>query len=179
MAFSLAQGEKETENGSVFTSVYFLAGLAFHFVLAFGVALACFLLQPAWMFMYFTDPRIVPTAIVVYIFAGYFAMYVLGFLSVRAMREVDRRLPWGAFFSVLALIFCFIGLTFHRLWYVGDFPAYVTGVAKALPGTSLFWILLVAMPLAVVGLVAVVLALRRRFRTAQAGEMKPATGGAP
>jgi len=172
MAFALAQGDRETEKGNVFTSVYFLVGLAFHFVLAFGVALLCFIMQPSWMFMYFTDPELVPVAIVVYIFVGYFAMYTFGFLATRAMRRVDRRLAWGSFLAAMALIFCFIGLTFHRLWYVGNFPAYIAGEAKALPGTPLFWVLLVAMPLAVVGLVAVVLLLQNRYADrAPSGQM--------
>lgn len=163
MAFALAQGDKETEKKSVFASVYFLVGLAFHFVLAFGVALLCFILQPSWMFMYFTDPDLVPVAIVVYIFAGYFVMYTCGFLAARALRKVDLRLAWGTFVAVLAFAFCFIGLTLHRLWYVGGFPAYVAGEAKALPGTGLFWVLLVAMPLALVLLAAVLLLLRGRY----------------
>lgn len=167
MAFSLAQGDREKNKG-VLRSTYFLVGLAVHFVLAFGVALICYILFPDWMFMYFTDHSIVPVAIVVYIFVGYFAMYILGFLIVRVMRQVRKELAWGTFFAVLAFTFVFIGLTFHRLWYADDFMTYMMGNPQAITSTALLPILAIAIPLAIAGVVVTVLGLKSRFAKVEA-----------
>ncbi|MFH1148890.1 MAG: hypothetical protein V1748_00285 [Actinomycetota bacterium] len=172
MAFALAQGDRE-KNKPALKSTYFLVGLAFHFVVAFGVALLCYILEPDWMWMYFTSHEQVPTAIVVYVFAGYFLMYALGFLLVRAVRELSGTAAWAVFGCELALIAVFIGTTWHRLWYVGSIVEYFgTGpdilvgsvrAARPITDTSLFWVLLVAMPLAVIGLIAALWLLRRHF----------------
>lgn len=163
MAFSLAQGDKEKDRSSVFVSAYFLVGLAFHLVMAFGVALVCYVLHPDWMWMYYTSHTAVPVALVVYIFSGYFAMYLLGFLLVPELRKVRRELPWAVFMALLLFIFIFIGLNFHRLWYVGEYSVYVADNAKAITGTSLLPILGISMPVAIGGLVIVILLLRRVF----------------
>lgn len=160
MAFSLAQGEVEIEKRSVFSSTYFLAGLVFQAVAVFGIALLCFGLYPDWMLMYFAPRGNVPNAIIVYVFVGYFAMYVLGFLAVPALRRLRDGLQLAAFGALLVLIFLFIGLTFHRLWYVGGYAAYLAGVAPAMTGTSLFWILLASMPVVIAGLLLVLYLLR-------------------
>lgn len=163
MTFSMAQDEKEKDKGSVFSSTYFLVGLVFHFVVAFGVALACYIMYPDWMMMYFGDRRKVPKAIIGYIFTGYFAMYVLGFLVVPPLKKLHRGLPLASFISLMAFIFFFIGITFSRLWHVGDFEEYHRGEAPPITETPLFSVLGLSMPGAVGGLVAVLLALRRRF----------------
>lgn len=179
MAFALARGDRE-KNKPVLKSTYFLVGLAFHFVVAFGVALLCYILQPDWMWMYFTSHEAVPVAIVVYVFSGYFLMYALGFLLLKAIRQLSGSAAWVAFLCDLTLIAVFISLTFHRLWYVGTTFAYKMesgievspsmGVVKAITGTVLFPVLLVAMPLAVIGLLAALWLLRRHFDQGSAGE---------
>lgn len=164
MAFSIAQGDREKEKKNVFTCVYFLVGLAFHVAVAVGVALLCYLLHPDWMFMYLTRHDVVPVSIVVYIFCGYLGMYVLGFLLVPQLRKLRNDAPWIALFAVLAFVLLFIGLTFHRLSYVGDFASYAAGGARVITGTSLLPVLGISMPLAVGGLAAVLLLLRRYFK---------------
>ena len=163
MAFSLAQGDRENEKPNVFVTAYFLVGLAFELVMAFLIALICYIMEPDWMLMYFTPRDTVPNALVVYIFCGYFAMYLLGFLLVPAMRRVSERLAWAAFAADLALIAVFIGFTFHRLWYVGDFASYNMDNAKAIYQTPVFWLLLIAMPVAVAMLLLLVALLRRKL----------------
>lgn len=161
MAFSLARGEKEEGERTLFASRYFTVGLTFHAVVAFGVALACYLLYPDWMMMYFADSREVPKGVVTYIFSGYFAMYTLGFLMVPPMRRVKKELPWVVFAGLLGLVFGFIFLTFHRLWYVGSYQEYKDDEALPIHKTGLFPILLISMPAAVVGLIALVAKLNK------------------
>lgn len=164
MAFSLAQGEKEQEKSSVFATEYFRVGLLFHLVVAFGVALLCYILHPDWMLMYYGDHRKIPRAIIAYIFSGYFAMYTLGFFTVPHLRRIKRELPWAAFFSLLAFIFAFIGLSFHRLWNVGTYHEYHDGTAAPVTRTSLFPVLGLSMPGAVGGLALVLKKLDERHR---------------
>lgn len=185
MAFALAQGDRE-KNKPALKSTYFLVGLAFHFVVAFGVALLCYILEPDWMWMYFTSHEMVPAAIVVYIFCGYFLMYALGFLLVKAVRELNGTASWVVFGCDLALIAIFIGTTWHRLWYVGSIVEYFGNgpdilvgsmrAARPITDTPLFWVLLVAMPLAVVGLLAVLWLLWKHFETAPGEETAEVSG---
>jgi len=163
MMFSMAQDEKEKEKTSVFRSVYFRVGLAYHFVVAFGVALACYILYPDWMLMYYADSKKVPRAIIAYIFTGYFAMYTLGFLVVPALRKRREKLPRRSFISLVALIFAFIWLAFHRLWHVGDYDGYYRGDTHPITRTELFPVLGISMPAAAGALVTVLHLLRRRF----------------
>jgi hypothetical protein len=169
MAFSLAQGEREIEK-NVFSSVYFRVGLVFHLVVAVGVAFLCYRMEPDWMLMYLSSKKHLPKAMVAYIFSGYVAMYVLGFLAVPQMRKYGRRAPWVAFGSLITLIFGFIGITFDRLWHVGDLEEYEAGTARSITETALFPVLAAAMPSAVGGLGATLLALRSRVK-------EPAPGG--
>ncbi|MBU1671558.1 MAG: hypothetical protein KKF41_00255 [Actinobacteria bacterium] len=183
MAFALAQGDRE-QNKPVLKSTYFLVGLAFHFVVAFGVALLCYILEPDWMWMYFTAHEYVPTAVVAFVFAGYFLMYALGFLLVKAVRELSGTAAWAVFGCDLALIAVFIGTTWHRLWYVGTFGMYYghpvpygdPSRLQAISSTTLFWVLLVAMPFAVIGLLAVLWLLRKHFEAAPSEETAEVTG---
>lgn len=169
MAFSLAQGDRENEKNP-FSSVYFRVGLAFHLVVSVGVAFLCYRIEPDWMLMYLSSKKRLPKAMVTYIFSGYVAMYVLGFLAVPQMRKFGRRTPWAALGTLIAFVFAFIGLTFNRLWHVGDLAEYEAGTARSITETALFPVLAVAMPSAVGGLAATLLALRSRFE-------EPAVGG--
>lgn len=184
IAFALAQGDHETEK-PFYRSAFFLVGLAFHFVFAFGVALLCFVLEPDWMWMYFTYRPIAPNALAAYVFCGYFAMYLLGYLLTRAVRESAGVRPAAVLLGIdIAAIAVFIGVTFHRLWYVGSNGEYfgmdvmrTLRPIRTMPHTGLFWVLLVAMPLAIGGLAVTLLLLRRHFariEAAPAGEERAA-----
>ncbi|MBU4173708.1 MAG: hypothetical protein KKB90_09940 [Actinobacteria bacterium] len=163
MMFSMAQDEKEKEKASVFRTTYFKVGLAYHFVVAFGVAFACYMLYPDWMLMYYADSRKVPRPIIAYIFSGYFAMYTLGFLVVPPLREKRRERPRRLFIYLMVLIFAFIWFSFHRLWHVGSYRGYYLGDTRPITRTSLFPVLGVSMPMAVGALIAVLHMLRGRF----------------
>jgi len=163
MTFAMAQDEKGKEKASVFVNTYFRAGLVFHFVAGFGIALICYVLYPDWMLMYYADNKKVPPAMIGYIFSGYFAMYTLGFLLVPHLRERRERLPRDVFMSLMALIFAFIFVSFHRLWRVGEYDGYHRGDTRPITSTGLLPVLGVAMPASVGALVAVLRLLGKRF----------------
>ncbi len=162
MSFSLARGERETEEETVFADAFFLAGLGFHALVAFGVAFLCYLLYPDWMLMYLADRRKIPRWLIFCIFTAYFVMYVFGYLLVFPLRKKRSFLPVSVFIFILASIFALIFASFDRLWHVGTYEEYHRGEAMPMNKTKLFPLLSAAMPAAVAALIVLIKVLRRK-----------------
>lgn len=139
---------------SALKTPYFAYGLIYCIVMGDGVALACYLIRPAWMWMYWVDPERLPPALMVYYFGLYPVLFTLGFLAVPEIEKLRSGLSLKIFFIDLAGVGLFIILAFGRLWSVGTLQQYLAGAARPMiGGTPLFC------PLAVVLLGGMVLAL--------------------
>jgi len=153
---------RDFESESKFEDLFFLAGLAFHLVFAFGIELLCYLIEPDWMLMYLTDGRLFPAPFAAFLFSLYFAMFTLGYFAGCEIERYGKKVLWVSFSCLIALIAVFIFLTFHRLWYVGSFDEYTLGLAKPITETSLFYILIVSIPVVIGGLILTLFFLRKR-----------------
>jgi len=139
---------------SALKTPYFICGLIYCIVVGDGVALACYLLRPAWMWMYWVDPEGLPPALMVYYFGLYPVLFTLGFLAVPELEKLQPGLSLKIFFIDLAVVTLFIVLSFGRLWSVGTLQQYLAGAARPMiGGTPLFC------PLAVVLLGSMIVAL--------------------
>jgi len=139
---------------SALKTPYFVYGLLYCVIVGDGVALACYLIRPAWMWMYWVDPERLPPALMVYYFGLYPILFTLGFLAVPELEKLRPGLSLKIFFIDLAAAGLFIFLAFGRLWSVGTLQQYLAGQARPMIGGSPLFC-----PLALVLLGSMVVAL--------------------
>jgi len=101
-----------------------------------GVAIGAYIIEPAWMWMYWVDPRGIPVSHIVFLFACiYPGSFLLGYLAAPYLDSAG----WG--WRILALlvgyevIFVICNLT-TRLWQVASFDQFAKGESVPLVSFS-------------------------------------------
>lgn len=152
LLFSIAAHKGGRPEGSVFRTRHFKLSLAFAVLVGGGIALACYIIEPDWMWMYWVNYREVPLAVVVYAFCGYPAMFVLGYLLAPELGKLRPGFDWHVYYLVNVVIIAICIIFIHRIWHVGTIEQYASGDAPGMIALGPFriltvgWILLLATP---------------------------------
>ncbi len=121
---------------SLLTSPYFLWGQAYNLIVGMGIAIAAYLLNPDWMWMYWVDTTRLSPPITVYVFLLYPAMFTLGFLGADQARKLGDRVSLSLLAALIAFVVLFVLLTFGRVWCVGTISQWEAGTCVPLIGSG-------------------------------------------
>lgn len=119
------------------TGPYYLWGMAYNVVVGMGIAVAAYLMNPDWMWMYWVDTSRLSPGFTVYVFLMYPAMYTLGFLLADQAEKIKKRGSHILLGGLVAAVLAFILLTFSRLWNVGTISQWDAGACVPLIGPGL------------------------------------------
>jgi hypothetical protein len=152
LLFSVAANKAGRPEGSVLGTRHFRLSFAFAVVIGGGIALACYIIEPDWMWMYWVNYREVPLAVVIYAFCGYPTMFVLGYLVAPELGKLRPNLDMQVYYLVNVIIIVIVLVFIHRIWHVGTIEEYAGGSAQGMVTLSPFsimtvgWVLLLATP---------------------------------
>jgi hypothetical protein len=163
-AFYAAAKNHIPSDQPLLTSPYYRWGMAYNVVVGMGIAIAAYLLNPDWMWMYWLDASRLSAGFTVYVFLMYPAMYTFGFLMADQAEKLRRHGSLSMLAGLVIFLVLFIALTFDRLWDVGTTAQWDAGACVPLIGpgftfTPLATALTVGLALAVISGVV----LLRRF----------------
>jgi hypothetical protein len=166
LLFSLAAPKSDLKQ-TLLKKYSFRIGVVYLFVVGVGIAVMAYIIDPAWMWMYWVDPKGIPLSHVVVIFGLiYPGCFLLGYLLAPHLDAAG----WG--WRIAALVFAFeiifIASTLQtRLWRVGSFEQFASGetvkmlTLSPVSFTTLSIGLLIGMGIAIPGLIGLLLHLHR------------------
>jgi hypothetical protein len=136
-------------------------------VVGVGVAVGAYIIEPAWMWMYWVDPRGIPASHVIVLFGFiYPGSFMLGYLLAPYLKSAGwgwRVFAIGVGYEVI-LVMCTLTT---RLLKVGSFDQFVQGQTvplfsfSPLSFTTLFYELLIGLGIAIFGGIGLLLHLIR------------------
>ena len=136
-------------------------------VVGVGVAVGAYVINPAWMWMYWVDPRGIPVSHLIVLFGFiYPGSFMLGYLLAPHLKAAG----WG--WRILAVLIGYevimvLATLSTRLLKVGSFDQWVQGQAvplfsfSPLSFTPLFYELLIGLGIALIGGIGLLLHLQR------------------
>jgi len=129
LLFGLAGRAEVRTADSLLRTKSFRWGLIYlHFgVLAISIAL--YVLEPAWMWMYWVDPAKLPIVVVVLSFLVYEFCYVAGFALAAELERWRRNATWAVAIVMFGAINAAEVATRTRLFHFGSFDEFAAGKA--------------------------------------------------
>jgi len=170
VTFGLAGRREIASSPPGFGTRAFRWGLAYLHLGIIAVSVTAYAINPDWMWMYYVKARELPLIVVIMVFGLYEASFVAGFLLSPALERARR----GGGFALAVVVGA--GITIAevasraRLSHFGTVDQFRNGIAPAglrfdplriEPG---MWVLMIAGPLSIVAVVALIVGLVRRAR---------------
>lgn len=129
LLFGLA-GRGEVANApSLARTRAFRWGLAYLHVGVIAISAALYVIEPAWMWMYWVDPSELPIVVVILSFLVYELCYVAGFAIARELESIRRNATWGLVAIMFPAITAAEIATRVRLFHFGTFEEFHAGNA--------------------------------------------------
>lgn len=154
-AFYAAAKKHIPSDRPLLTGPYYGWGMVYNVVVGMGIAVAAYMINPDWMWMYWVDTSRLSPWFTIYVFLMYPAMFTLGFLLADQAEKIKTRGSISLLYVLIAFVVLFVLLTFSRLWNVGTSAQWDAGACVPLIGpgfalTPLSWVLTVGLVFAVV-----------------------------
>lgn len=138
LLFGLAGRNEVASADSLFRTRAFRWGLAYLHIGVIAISATLYVLEPAWMWMYWVDPTRLPLVVVVLAFVMYEVAYIGGFALAAELERVRRnatRILAG--FAGVAITAAEVA-TRTRLFHFGTFDEFAAGRAPLGLETSPF-----------------------------------------
>lgn len=164
LLFGVAGGSALRETPSRLSSRAFRLGIMFETFAVLPIALAVYVLEPDWMWMFWVDSARLPIALEVFAFAMYFVSFLAGFLLAPELERLRAGLAWVAAVVGGATLLAAAAFTWERLRSLGSILEFETGAAGTFSGTPL-WITVGGLAVATVALAGALVSLTRGSRT--------------
>ena len=133
-AFDAAARNHIPPDRPLLTGPYFRWGMVYNIVVGMGIAVAAYLINPDWMWMYWMDASRLSSWFTVYVFLMYPAMFTLGFLLADQAEKIKTRGSISLLYALIACVVLFVVLTFGRIWNVGTTAQWDAGTCEPLIG---------------------------------------------
>jgi hypothetical protein len=185
LLFGLAGRNEVASAVSLFRTRAFRWGLAYLHIGVIAISVALYVIEPAWMWMYWVDPTRLPIVVVVLAFVMYEVAFVGGFALAAELERVRRNATWILALGMFAAITAAEIATRTRLFHFGTYDEFAAGRAPLGLETSPFHLepamAIVLGPGLLATVAIVVIAIRlwkadeRRAMGATAGSAEPST----
>ncbi len=169
LLFSL-MSPKDDQQKPLFKRKSFNLSFLYRLISGVGVAVGAYIIEPAWMWMYWIDPSGIPVSHIVFLFAViYPGSFLLGYLAAPYLEKAGW--GWRVLAALVAyeVIFVIVNLT-TRLWKVASFEQFAKGETVPLVSFSPFSLtplaveLTIGLGIAVSSGVALLLYLRKLLK---------------
>lgn len=185
LLFGLAGRNEVASAVSLFRTRAFRWGLAYLHIGVIAISAALYVMEPAWMWMYWVDPARLPVVVVVLAFVMYEVAFIGGFALAAELERVRRNATWVlAGFAGVAITAAEVAAR-TRLFHFGTFHEFAAGRAPLGLDTSPFHLepamVIVLGPGLLATVAIVVIAIRlwradeRRASSVAAGAAEPST----
>jgi hypothetical protein len=138
LLFGLAGRNEVASTPSLFRTRAFRWGLAYLHIGVIAISATLYVLEPAWMWMYWVDPTKLPIVVVVLAFVMYEVAYIGGFALAAELERVRRNAAWILALGMFAAITTGEIATRTRLFHFGSFDEFAAGRAPLGLETSPF-----------------------------------------
>lgn len=129
LLFGLAGRNEVASAPSLFRTRAFHWGLAYLHVGVIAISITLYLLEPAWMWMYWVDPARLPIVVVVLAFLLYEVCFIGGFALAAELERVRRNATWILAGAMFAGITAAEAAARVRLFHIGTFDEFAAGRA--------------------------------------------------
>lgn len=129
LLFGMAGRGESAAVGALVRTRAFRWGLAYLHVGVIAISVALYLIEPAWMWMYWVDPSRVPVVVVALSFLLYEVCYFAGFALASEIERQRRNATWALAGAMFAAITAAEVATRTRLFRFGTFEEFNAGAA--------------------------------------------------
>ena len=181
LLFGLAGRNEVASAVSLFRTRAFRWGLVYLHIGVIAISATLYVLEPAWMWMYWVDPRNLPIVVVVLAFVMYEVAFIGGFALAAELERVRRNATWVlAGFAGVAITAAEVA-TRTRLFHFGSFDEFAAGRAPLGLETSPFHLepaMAIVLGPGLLATVAIVVIAVRLWKDDVRRATLPATGAA-
>jgi hypothetical protein len=129
LLFGMAGRGESAAVGSLMRTRAFKWGLAYLHLGVIAISASLYVIEPAWMWMYWVDPVRVPIVVVVLSFLLYEVCYFAGFALASEIERARRNATWAIAGAMFAAITAAEIATWRRLFHFGSFEEFNAGAA--------------------------------------------------
>lgn len=130
LLFGMAGRGESAAVGALVRTRAFRWGLAYLHIGVIAISVTLYVIEPAWMWMYWVDPRQMPLVVVVLAFLLYEVCYFAGFALASEIERIRRNATWAIAGAMFAAITAAEVTTWHRLFTFGTHTEYAAGSAR-------------------------------------------------
>jgi hypothetical protein len=129
LLFGLAGRNEVASAPSLFRTRAFRWGLVYLHIGVIAISATLYVLEPAWMWMYWVEPRTLPIVVVVLAFVMYELSFIGGFALAAELERVRRNATWILALGMFAAITVAEVAARTRLFHFGSFDEFAAGRA--------------------------------------------------
>ena len=138
LLFGLAGRNEVASATTLFRTRAFRWGLAYLHIGVIAISVALYVMEPAWMWMYWVDPARLPVGVVILAFVMYEVAFLGGFALAAELERIRRNATWAvAGFAGIAITAAEVA-TRTRLFHFGTYDEFAAGRAPLGLDTSPF-----------------------------------------
>ncbi len=182
LLFGLAGRNEVASASSLFRTRAFRWGLAYLHLGVIAISVSLYVIEPAWMWMYWVDPTRLPVVVVVLAFVLYEVCFVGGFALAAELERVRRNATWILAGAIGVAITAAEVATRTRLFHFGTLDEFAAGRAPLGLDTSPFHLepaMVIVLGPGLLAIVAiVVIAIRLWRQDVRRAGLAPAGGAA-
>ncbi|MGH2727855.1 MAG: hypothetical protein ACRDKS_12860 [Actinomycetota bacterium] len=129
LLFGMAGRGESASVGALMRTRAFKWGLAYLHLGVIAISATLYIIEPAWMWMYWVHPSSVPIVVVILSFLVYEACFFAGFALASEIERRRRNATWWLAGSMFAAITVGEVVSWRRLFHFGSFEEFAAGKA--------------------------------------------------